>query len=442
MVKSELPMKMMRNVLAVIFATTLIIASAPSSADTSKENIRAVQTMLTQCGFNPGPADGIWGKKTGAAASNYIHAHGGKPTTDTGNSNLLMAQVDFYRVGDAGPCPAPGEAKEETAKDDPPQTVKKGQPEQDLKEDTDFAKETESSSGESAEDIIEWLSENISGDHYMGLTSGYVGYKDHTLDANFQVDGDTLIHTYGLRDRSLRIPLRDIKGVSATGYAVHQNATYRKLDLFCLGPVNPPSKCKTNASSCAAFPNHSRDPAYRIQYNDFPSHWQHRKEYQCFHDSEWDPDGWTSVATLHLPKDIVDDVYEKFRTLTAINRGEEPAITKKSKCFEWADLGSITPGAWINGNGFRSEAFKAGDFGEAYSNGELAEHFTDANDQCIDHAETAMDQAIRNMIVVGRQATDVANEKKEIKNYFQGQVDRCQGEFKRRYGKYAGKICE
>ncbi len=53
-----------------------------------------------------------------------------------------------------------------------------------------------------------------------------------------------------------------------------------------------------------------------------------------------------------------------------------------------------------------------------------------------------MNEATSSMVVVGRLATDVENEKKRIKDYFQGQVNRCQANFRHRYSKYAGRICE
>ena len=68
----------------------------------AREAVRTVQSAIKKCGFNPGPIDGVWGRKTAAAAANFIRAHGGSPSSDRAS---LMAQVDGHRVGDAGQCP-------------------------------------------------------------------------------------------------------------------------------------------------------------------------------------------------------------------------------------------------------------------------------------------------------------------------------------------------
>ncbi len=66
------------------------------------EGIASIQKILAQCDFNPGPIDGLWGRKTAAAAAEFVKAHGGAPK----EARLdLIVQVDGYRIGDAGPCP-------------------------------------------------------------------------------------------------------------------------------------------------------------------------------------------------------------------------------------------------------------------------------------------------------------------------------------------------
>ena len=66
------------------------------------EGVASIQESLAQCDFNPGPVDGLWGRKTAAAAKEFVKAHGGAPK----EARLdLIVQVDGYRVGDAGPCP-------------------------------------------------------------------------------------------------------------------------------------------------------------------------------------------------------------------------------------------------------------------------------------------------------------------------------------------------
>ena len=40
------------------------------------ENIRQTQEILKDCGFNPGPIDGVWGKQTRKATKDFIRASG------------------------------------------------------------------------------------------------------------------------------------------------------------------------------------------------------------------------------------------------------------------------------------------------------------------------------------------------------------------------------
>ena len=86
------------------------------------ENVRDIQAMLSDCGFKPGPADGLWGRKTTAAAAAFVKAHGGSPSSDR---TILLAQVDGNRIGDAGPCPRSEPAESEPAQGRDVQTVRK-----------------------------------------------------------------------------------------------------------------------------------------------------------------------------------------------------------------------------------------------------------------------------------------------------------------------------
>ena len=94
-------MKPMRILIAAAMLT--LAATAFAAEDVEKENIRAVQQVLKDCGFNPGAIDGIWGNKTTAAAKSYVRAHGGSPEAE--NYVILMVKVDHYRLGDSEPCP-------------------------------------------------------------------------------------------------------------------------------------------------------------------------------------------------------------------------------------------------------------------------------------------------------------------------------------------------
>lgn len=62
-----------------------------------------MQAVLEQCGFNPGPVDGLWARKTACTAQDCVRTHGGSPASDDQPS--LIARVDGFRIGDQGPCP-------------------------------------------------------------------------------------------------------------------------------------------------------------------------------------------------------------------------------------------------------------------------------------------------------------------------------------------------
>ena len=58
----------------LISATLLLLLSLkPLFADVAKGvDVREVQTILTELCFNPGPIDGVWGKKTEKAAEEFF----------------------------------------------------------------------------------------------------------------------------------------------------------------------------------------------------------------------------------------------------------------------------------------------------------------------------------------------------------------------------------
>ena len=85
----------------ILGALALCLAFGAASAQ--EQGVTDIQSMLEQCGFNPGPVDGLWGATTAKAAAAFVKAHGDSPVLNDQSS--LMAQVDVNRVGDAGPCP-------------------------------------------------------------------------------------------------------------------------------------------------------------------------------------------------------------------------------------------------------------------------------------------------------------------------------------------------
>lgn len=97
-------------------------------ASSSDLGVAEMQAVLEKCSFDPDPVDGLWGGKTVRAALDYVRAHGGSPVS--GDQSSLMAQVDGFRVGDQGLCPADhaatGPVKEEESV---PEQVQQQEPE-------------------------------------------------------------------------------------------------------------------------------------------------------------------------------------------------------------------------------------------------------------------------------------------------------------------------
>ncbi len=102
-----------RLAILTMAAFLLLTMSGHAEDEAAKNSIREVQQALNGCGFNAGAIDGDYGKRTTQAAAAFVRAHGGNP--NTGDKTLLLAQVDFYRAGDAGPCPPEGTEAEATA---------------------------------------------------------------------------------------------------------------------------------------------------------------------------------------------------------------------------------------------------------------------------------------------------------------------------------------
>ena len=68
----------------------------------AKELVAQAQRVLARCGFSPGQADNVWGRRTAAAAKEFVEAHGAAP----GEGRLyLLLQLDGFMAREAGPCP-------------------------------------------------------------------------------------------------------------------------------------------------------------------------------------------------------------------------------------------------------------------------------------------------------------------------------------------------
>ena len=100
------------QIAAAVVALTLSV-SGPATASQHSQ-VHGIQQMLTQCGFDPGPLDGRWGRQTAEAAAQFVRAHGGEAedplwvqASDPDYRADLIAQVESHRSGSSEPCPSP-----------------------------------------------------------------------------------------------------------------------------------------------------------------------------------------------------------------------------------------------------------------------------------------------------------------------------------------------
>ena len=78
-------------------------ATAPSADLHNIKEVKALQQVLRQCGFDPGSSDGNWGTRTARATADYIRAHGGRP--DSGSEHSLIREAQKYIISAGNPCP-------------------------------------------------------------------------------------------------------------------------------------------------------------------------------------------------------------------------------------------------------------------------------------------------------------------------------------------------
>ncbi len=124
------------------------------------------------------------------------------------------------------------------------------------------------------------------------------------------------------------------------------------------------------------------------------------------------------------------------------NGGGDTETGQPAMCYKWASLGYFHLGTWVNGNGRETSALNAGSDTRLWDDEELAEEYQASREQCVSSANGALDNAISAMFIIGRQAVDVDNEKRRIRDFYQANLNKCQAEFKRRFKKYENKFCE
>ncbi len=366
----------------------LFVLAIPGYAEdeASKNSIREVQQVLSQCGFNPGPIDGAWGKRTTEAATAFVRAHGGNPSND---KVMLMAQVDGERGTDAGPCP-PAETTTQVSNESRP---------------ADEAGSVEADQGQEVETggsnvDIESVSKKIQ--QFKRIAGGLI------YDAGNNYHLEIVV----LKDRIVEQIYRD-------GVKIEINSTIMFSELeraYIKGSRNTGYNLYVDLIENAT--KYSRGGLSGFYFSGGLS---------GFYFNDYDH---TESAAIAL--DEVAEIYRENR----INPSQ-PA-----KCYKWVSLGTFHLGTWVNGNGRKTSGLNAGSDTRLWDDEELAEEYQVSREQCVSSANGALDNAISAMVIIGRKAVEVDNEKKRIKDFYQNNLDKCQAGFKRRFKKYENKFCD
>ena len=387
--------KLITKTLATFLLLISVFTSGLLYGDVEKDNIRAVQQVLKDCGFNPGPIDGIWGNKTTAAAKSFVRAHGGSP--EAANYVILMVKVDAYRVGDAGPCPPPGT---ELASEESGPTEEAGSAE------TDQAEESKVVGGKSENELLADVR-----DYLDGRTSAETSSDGTTTVSQLKVLGNRIEYT--VADDSptsvWTFSLQDIEGVE-------ENTWYDEYAGFWF-------RCK-------------KDPCIRFLMEGEGEYWSRDIHIPIRSDM---------LTLFDTDLQGVKNAVETLNNLIAhYNEGgnANQSAGQPAKCYNWAKLGKFHLGTWKNSYGQVTGSLPAGLDTKIWDDDTLWKDYeTIRNNHCVVGAESAMDSAISAMVLVGRQAADVEAERKRIKNFYQTSLDKCQAYFDSKHRKYEGKFC-
>ncbi len=381
--------------LAILTMAAFLLLAMPGHAEdeAAKNSIREVQQALNGCGFNAGAIDGDFGKRTTQAAAAFVRAHGGNP--NTGDKTLLLAQVDFYRAGDAGPCPPEGTEAEATASNESEPAGEAGSVTAEAGSvEADQAEEVEKSAGKSKSELIAEIKSYIDVD----LPDDDRGDKYSQTAGN-----DGLSSTHHLQGSNevvrIQISYSDIGAINVYSY-------YIDVD------------CRQNAE-CTKNSYHGPGSGARFFF---------------YTSNDRIPHKFSEEEMKHIE--------ETFTQLKAHYDGGGNTTGQPVKCYNWVNLGTFNLGKWRNGNGRETSGLPAGSGIKIWDDEELLKDYKAARQQCVSSANGAMDSAVSAMVLIGRQASDVDNEKKRIRSFYKASLDKCQSEFDRRHKKYQNKFCE
>ncbi len=382
--------------LVILTMAAFLSLAMPGHAEDEaiKNNIREIQQVLNDCGFNAGPSDGIWGNRTTKAAQAFAQAHGWATFND---QSLLMAQVDAKRVGDnTDPCPSE-ETTTQASDESEPAGEAGSVTEEAGSGEADQAEENETGGGANTSKEIEQFKRIVEGLIYDAGDNNYIEiqvFEDKVVEQVY-VDGEKS---------------------EPDGTRLSRTQRCERCGQFIFSELE------------RAYIQGSRDIGYNLHIDLI----ENATEYSPGLTGEYFND-YDHTESGAIALDEVARIYRENRT------NPNPS----TKCYEWVSLGTFHLGTWKNGNGRETSGLPANaNDTKIWDDDELFKDYQAAREDCVFSANHAMDSAIDAMVLIGRQATDVDNEKKRIRSFYKANLDKCQSEFDRRFRKYQNKFCE
>ena len=422
-------------------ALSLSLATTAQPDDAGKRGIRDVQQVLKDCGFSPGPIDGVWGNQTTTAAKSFLQAHGEPSASE--NTTILMTQVDSYRIGDDGPCP---DKVADVADQIQEEAGKPGKPVDAVVDVTDQAQE-----GEVKDNKTELIAEvKRTMERSMNYTSAQRYYGKRCkgefpvhVKAEIKILEDRIRYSFSSDDSAmLECVRRD--GVSTDIVAT----TSEEIKFIDIGSVFADPENSWGGLRITCRQKKNENETHRCTSSTRHRTTGESKTYEVPHLSiPWRADQlkiWANPFDQKTAHNNAKAAAAALENLIAYydNNGNQSTGQPPSKCYEWVSLGEFNIGKWINSNGRETGSLPVGSDRKFYDRDELETDYKDYHSNCKSSAESALDNAINAMILVGRYTDDIEDERKRIRAFYQGNLDKCQAHFKGLWEKYEGKFCE
>ncbi len=459
------------TVMFACIALSLSLTTAAQADEASKQGIRDVQQVLEDCGFNPGPIDGVWGNKTTASAKSFLQAHG-KPSTSE-DTTILMAQVDSYRIGNDGPCP-------DKVADVADQTSEKvGKPGKPVDAMVDMADQTQEGERKNPTEQLKTQIKEIVNKELGGIVNGWwygqkleITFQENLIQLNLEDQFRAAI-TGVIRPGDYEIPLSGINATTIEAKKIEKSVF--EVGMLEAAGIDHPDYLFSAEIKNGKYESPGDDPYILAveKYNN-KYYWARRSieelieerfkvcwnvEYSSSFYSDADRESYCA----HAEKDVLrladeakielfienekdaKELEKAFKQLVEYhqdNNGNQSTDQSSAKCYEWVSLGEFNIGKWVNGNGHETGSPPVGSDTKFHDRDELETQYKVYHSNCESAAESALDDAIKAMILVGRYADDIENERKQIRAFYQSNFNKCQAHFTQLWEKYEGKFCE